>query len=123
MISRLQSYDIIPKVVSVSYGKHASIMKKETITNQWIMKSRLLRPMENFGTVLIPPTILASRRSLRRFRLPAAHQSVHTQKYTKGTVLFVYLLAQEALTIINRNFSPLVAGVSGIFRIFALRIQ
>ena len=53
MISRLQSYDIISKVVSVAYGKHASMMKKETITNQPITKNCTLRSMENFGTVLI----------------------------------------------------------------------
>ena len=28
MISRLQSYDIISKVVSIAYGKHVSMMKK-----------------------------------------------------------------------------------------------
>jgi hypothetical protein len=53
MISRLQSYDIISKVVSIAYGKHVSMIKKEVITNQPITKNCTLRSMENFGTVLI----------------------------------------------------------------------
>jgi hypothetical protein len=43
---RLQSYDIILKVVSVAYGKDANEAKQETATNQRIMKKRTLHPME-----------------------------------------------------------------------------
>jgi hypothetical protein len=47
MISRLQSYDIISKVVSVSYGKDANKKNMETAKNQQIMKRGTLHPMEN----------------------------------------------------------------------------
>ena len=44
--SRVQSYDIISKTVSVAYGKHVSKMKRQTTTNQLIMDKRQLLPME-----------------------------------------------------------------------------
>jgi hypothetical protein len=47
MISRLQSYDNISKVVSVAYGKDTNGIKLETATNQGITKKRTLQPMEN----------------------------------------------------------------------------
>ena len=47
MISRLQSYDIISKVVSVAYGKDTNGIKLETATNQRITERRTLQPMEN----------------------------------------------------------------------------
>jgi hypothetical protein len=39
-VSRLQSYDNISKVVSVTYGKDAKEEKRETATNQWFMDNR-----------------------------------------------------------------------------------
>jgi hypothetical protein len=48
MDSRLQRYDVFPKVVSIAYGKCANKMKPETIKNQWIMKPTASRPMENY---------------------------------------------------------------------------
>ena len=47
MISLLQSYDNISKVVSVAYGKDTNGIKLETATNQGITKKRTLQPMEN----------------------------------------------------------------------------
>jgi hypothetical protein len=47
MDSRLQRYDVFPKVVSIAYGKCANKMKPETIKNQRIMKTSSPRPMEN----------------------------------------------------------------------------
>ena len=38
MISWVQSYDYFLKVVSVAYGKDKSKRKRETATNQYIMK-------------------------------------------------------------------------------------
>ena len=46
MISRLQNYDNISKVVSVVYGKDTNGIKLETATNQGITKKRTLQPME-----------------------------------------------------------------------------
>ena len=48
IVSRLQSYDIISKVVSVAYGKCASKMEKEIAANQWIMICCIPPPMESF---------------------------------------------------------------------------
>jgi hypothetical protein len=47
MDSRLQRYDVFPKVVSIAYGKCASKAKQKTANNQRIMKTSSPRPMEN----------------------------------------------------------------------------
>ena len=47
MISRLQSYGVILKSVSVSYGKYSSKEKLEIVANQRIIKYRTLLSMEN----------------------------------------------------------------------------
>ena len=47
MDSRLQRYDVFPKVVSIAYGKCANRMKPEMAKNQRIMKTSSPRPMEN----------------------------------------------------------------------------
>ena len=51
MISWVQSYDYFLKVVSVAYGKDKSKRKRETATNQYIMKSSTRYPMEKMGAV------------------------------------------------------------------------
>jgi hypothetical protein len=49
MISWVQSYDYFLKVVSVAYGKDESKAKRETATNQYIMKSSTRYPMEKIS--------------------------------------------------------------------------
>ena len=46
IVSWVQSYDIILKVVSVVYGKYANKLRMESVANQRIMKSYALHPME-----------------------------------------------------------------------------
>lgn len=47
MDSRLQRYDVFPKVVSIAYGKCANKAKQKTANNQRIMKICAPKPMEN----------------------------------------------------------------------------
>jgi hypothetical protein len=47
MISRLQSYGVILKSVSVAYGKYSSKEKLEIVANQRIIENRTLLSMEN----------------------------------------------------------------------------
>ena len=46
IVFRLQSYDIISKVISVAYGKDTSEIKLEAAINQRITRKRALQPME-----------------------------------------------------------------------------
>ena len=46
-VSRLQSYNIISKVVAFAYGKDVNDRKQETAMNQRIMKQPMQETMEN----------------------------------------------------------------------------